>query len=186
MTKSKAAGFPVRMSLQGPGCVKTPEDLITRNNRIEAANSTTTPSHRRSSAAAEPACGARYRVLGLICPTPAGMRRREFGTIVYNMTIKSTLGSRSGARKGRVLSPAFLRRQWKPGQSGNPSGHAAEYGEVIKLARRFSVRAMERLGELMESDDERVAAVAAIASSTEPMASQKSDSPSRLTIWSQG
>src|ERR1700681_4033900 len=73
----------------------------------------------------------------------------------------STLGSRSGARKGRVLSPAFLERRWKPGQSGNPSGHAAEYGEVINLARQFSVRAMERLGELMESEDERVAAVAA-------------------------
>jgi hypothetical protein len=73
----------------------------------------------------------------------------------------STLGSRSGARKGRVLAPAFLARQWKPGQSGNPSGHAAAYGEVVKLARQLSVRAMERLSELMESEDERVAAVAA-------------------------
>jgi len=73
----------------------------------------------------------------------------------------STLGSRSGARKGRVLAPAFLARQWKPGQSGNPSGHTAEYGEVNKLARQFSVRAIERLGELMESEDERVAVVAA-------------------------
>src|ERR1700689_1063504 len=76
------------------------------------------------------------------------------------MTMKSTLGSRSGARKGRVLAPAFLKQRWKPGQSGNPSGHAAEYGEVNKLARQFSVRAMERLGELMESQDERVATVA--------------------------
>ena len=73
----------------------------------------------------------------------------------------STLGSRSGARKGRVLAPAFLARQWKPGQSGNPRGHAAAYGEVVKLARQLSVRAMERLSELMESEDERVAAVAA-------------------------
>jgi hypothetical protein len=24
-----------------------------------------------------------------------------------------------------MLSPAFLERRWKPGQSGNPSGHAA-------------------------------------------------------------
>jgi hypothetical protein len=75
----------------------------------------------------------------------------------------STLGSRSGARNGRALSPAFLERQWKPGQSGNPSGHTAEYGEVVALAKALSVRAIERLGELMESTDERVAAVAANA-----------------------
>jgi hypothetical protein len=62
--------------------------------------------------------------------------------------------------KGRVLSPAILWRQWKPGQSGNPLGHTAEYGEVNKLTRQYLVRAMERLGELMESQDERVATVA--------------------------
>ena len=70
------------------------------------------------------------------------------------------LGSRSDARAGRVLSPAFLERRWKPGQSGNPSGQTAEYGEIVTLARTLSVRAIERLGELMESADERVAAVA--------------------------
>ena len=59
------------------------------------------------------------------------------------------------------MSPAFLARQWKPGQSGNPSGHTAEFGEIVRLARQLSVRAVERLGELMESEDERVAAVAA-------------------------
>jgi hypothetical protein len=75
----------------------------------------------------------------------------------------STLGSRSVARNGRALSPAFLERQWKPGQSGNPKGHTAEYGEVVALAQAFSVRAIERLGELMESTDERVAVVAANA-----------------------
>src|ERR1700674_2472863 len=74
-----------------------------------------------------------------------------------------TLGSRSAARNGRALSPGFLERRWKPGQSGNPSGHAAEYGEVIRLARSLSIRAVERLGELMESEDERVAAVACSA-----------------------
>lgn len=71
-----------------------------------------------------------------------------------------TVGSRSGARNVRVLSPAFIAKQWKRGQSGNPAGHAAEYGEVVRLAKSLSVRAIERLGELMESDDERVAAVA--------------------------
>ncbi len=74
-----------------------------------------------------------------------------------------TLGSRSGARQQRRLSPAFLARRWQPGQSGNPSGQAAEYGEVDALARSLSMRAIERLGELVESEDERVAAVAANA-----------------------
>ncbi len=72
----------------------------------------------------------------------------------------STLGSRSRARKGRVLSPAFLERRWKPGQSGNPSGQTPEYGDVVRLAQSLSLRAIERLAELVESEDERVAAVA--------------------------
>jgi hypothetical protein len=72
----------------------------------------------------------------------------------------SCVGSRSGARNGKALSPGFLERQWKPGQSGNPSGQAAEYGEVVRLARSLTMRAIERLGELMESEDERVVAVA--------------------------
>ena len=74
-----------------------------------------------------------------------------------------TLGSRSGARNKRVLAPGFLERRWKPGQSGNPAGLAAEYGEVVRLARALSIRAVERLAELMESEDERVAAVACSA-----------------------
>src|SRR5438128_7446343 len=72
----------------------------------------------------------------------------------------NTLGSRSGAGNGRTLSPASLARRSQPGQSGNRSGQAAEYGDVIRLARALSLRAVERLGELMESEDERVAAVA--------------------------
>lgn len=57
------------------------------------------------------------------------------------------------------MSPAFLSQRWKPGQSGNPSGQAAEYGEVVRLARSLSIRAVERIGELIESDDERIAAM---------------------------
>jgi hypothetical protein len=44
--------------------------------------------------------------------------------------------------------------------SGNPSGHSGEYGVAIKLAQRASPTAMRRLIELMDSEDERVAAVA--------------------------
>src|SRR5260370_9059142 len=75
----------------------------------------------------------------------------------------STLGSRSGARSERVLAPGFLDRRWKPGQSGNPSGQTAEYGDVVRLAQSLSLRAIERLGELVESEDERVAAPASSA-----------------------
>lgn len=60
----------------------------------------------------------------------------------------------------RPLPPALAQNLWRPGQSGNPLGQSGEYGEVVRLARALSVRAIERLGELLESADERVAAVA--------------------------
>ena len=52
----------------------------------------------------------------------------------------------------------------KPGagvsQSGNPSGHSGEYGQAIRLARQAAPYALQRLIQLMDSDDERVATVA--------------------------
>lgn len=56
---------------------------------------------------------------------------------------------------------ANLRPPWKKGQSGNPSGYPARYADLIAAAREHSGRALARLAELMESDDERVATVAA-------------------------
>ena len=64
-----------------------------------------------------------------------------------------------GAPK-RALPPALAANRWQPGVSGNPSGHSGEYGVAIKLAQRASPTAMRRLIELMDSEDERVAAVA--------------------------
>jgi hypothetical protein len=49
---------------------------------------------------------------------------------------------------------------WKPGQSGNPTGHSGAYGEAMRLAQGAAPDAIRRLIELMCSDDERVAAVA--------------------------
>jgi hypothetical protein len=49
---------------------------------------------------------------------------------------------------------------WKPGQSGNPSGYSAAYGEAVRLARQAAPYAINRLIELMDSEDQRVAAVA--------------------------
>jgi hypothetical protein len=71
-----------------------------------------------------------------------------------------TLGPAMNARKGKTLSPVFLANTWRPGQSGNPGGHSGLYGEAVKLARGLSVRAVQRLGELVESADERVSVVA--------------------------
>jgi hypothetical protein len=34
-------------------------------------------------------------------------------------------------------------------------GHAAEYAEIVRLAWSLSIRAVERLGELMASEDPR-------------------------------
>ena len=70
------------------------------------------------------------------------------------------LGSATDAAKRRSLPPALAAHCWQPGQSGNPSGHGGEYGEVLRLARSLSLRAVERLGELLESPDERVAVIA--------------------------
>jgi len=60
----------------------------------------------------------------------------------------------------RALPPALAARRWKPGQSGNPSGHSGEYGQAVRLARQAAPYAVQRLIQLMDSDDERVAAVA--------------------------
>jgi hypothetical protein len=61
----------------------------------------------------------------------------------------------------RALPPALVANRWQPGQSGNPSGHNGEYGQAMKLARQAAPDAVRRLIELMDSEDERVAAVAA-------------------------
>ena len=36
----------------------------------------------------------------------------------------------------RNLPPALAASRWRPGQSGNPSGHSGEYGEAMRLARQ--------------------------------------------------
>jgi hypothetical protein len=56
-----------------------------------------------------------------------------------------------------------LRPPWRKGQTGNPSGFNGQHGETLRLAREASPDAVRRLIELMRSDDERVAAVAANA-----------------------
>jgi hypothetical protein len=71
-----------------------------------------------------------------------------------------TLNAGNGAGK-RTLPTALTAHQWRPGQSGNPGGKGGAYAECLRLARDASPRAVHRLIELMDSEDERVAAVAA-------------------------
>lgn len=70
------------------------------------------------------------------------------------------MGPAMSAGKGKSLSPAFLANTWRPGQSGNPGGHSGLYGEAVKLARGLSLRAVQRLGELMESGGRTLSVVA--------------------------
>jgi hypothetical protein len=60
----------------------------------------------------------------------------------------------------RALPPALAANRWKKGQSGNPSGQSGEYGQAVRLARQAAPYAVQGLIQLMDSEDERVAAVA--------------------------
>jgi hypothetical protein len=80
--------------------------------------------------------------------------------IVPSMTVGSSLPA---PKRKRALSPAFTANIWRPGQSGNPVGHSGLYGEAVSLARQAAPAAVRRLIELMASEDERVASVAANA-----------------------
>ena len=56
--------------------------------------------------------------------------------------------------------------QFKPGQSGNPKGagvhrQSEEQREMQALARQYSINAVKRVSELMQSSDERVVLKAA-------------------------
>jgi hypothetical protein len=80
----------------------------------------------------------------------------------------TTIAAQRNDHAAPVLAPSRalksnLRPPWRKGQSGNPSGYRGAYGEVVKIAREYSEHAIRRLGELLESEDERVAAVAAQA-----------------------
>lgn len=50
---------------------------------------------------------------------------------------------------------------WKPGQSGNPGGRPKGEPEVRALARKYGPRAIIRLSEIAESENERAAVAAA-------------------------
>ena len=64
------------------------------------------------------------------------------------------------AGKGKSTLAGIPRQHLAAGAKRQPTGHSGLYGEAVKLARGLSLRAVQRLGELMESEDERVSVVA--------------------------
>jgi hypothetical protein len=61
----------------------------------------------------------------------------------------------------RTIPPALAAHSWRPGQSGNPGGRTIEFADCQRLCREASPDAARRLIELMYSEDERVALMAA-------------------------
>lgn len=52
---------------------------------------------------------------------------------------------------------------WKKGESGNPGGRPKSLREVTELARKCGPKAIQRLSELLDSEDEKVVVAAANA-----------------------
>lgn len=69
---------------------------------------------------------------------------------------------RASTKKRREATLACLEpTMWKLGQSGNPSGKSKRFEEIRSLAKENSRRTLDRLVELIDSEDERVALMAA-------------------------
>ena len=69
------------------------------------------------------------------------------------------------AREEKWITPAHGHgrlRPWQKGQSGYVPGTAHRYNEVQQLARAHSLDALRALVRLLDDDDGRVVAVAAI------------------------
>ncbi len=78
------------------------------------------------------------------------------------------MGKVNGASSAQNISPAKKKRgnpqnliHYKPGQSGNPGGRKAMPPEIVEALDAATPRAVARLVELIESNDERVALTAA-------------------------
>jgi hypothetical protein len=75
--------------------------------------------------------------------------------------IQPRLNAAQLEREKRTIPPALAAHSWRPGQSGNPGGRTVEFADCQRLCREASAAAARRLIELMHSEDERVALMAA-------------------------
>ena len=75
---------------------------------------------------------------------------------------KNAAASSGQRREMHQASLANLEaKRWRPGQSGNPTGKSKRFDEIRALAKDHSMRGLERIIELVDSDDERIALMAA-------------------------
>ena len=77
---------------------------------------------------------------------------------------KPSLLAQGGAEARPIHIPAHgngVLRPFQRGQSGNPSGKGGLYQEALRICREASPAAARKMVELMDSDDERVALMAA-------------------------
>jgi hypothetical protein len=73
-----------------------------------------------------------------------------------------SVSARSRARERALSNPAFAKRMWKPGQSGNPKGAIGEWQRCRALCREHSELAAREIVRLItESDDDGVRYMAA-------------------------
>jgi hypothetical protein len=81
------------------------------------------------------------------------------------LQVFDALGVDKKAPAAEVIPPAKSKRQvgrqWKPGQSGNPNGRPKVPTEIKARLSQLGPKAVERLADLMNSDNERVALAAA-------------------------
>jgi hypothetical protein len=76
-------------------------------------------------------------------------------------SMKSKSVDKEERRRRALTNPAFAARLWQKGESGNPGGRTRDLAEVVGLAREASPRAIQRMIQLIDSEDERVALMAA-------------------------
>src|SRR4051812_2305772 len=77
------------------------------------------------------------------------------------MSDTAPLGSAQNSESERALRT--LGRPFPKGVSGNPGGRPRSLAEVEELARKRAPKAVRRLTQLMDSDDDRVALAACVA-----------------------
>jgi hypothetical protein len=89
---------------------------------------------------------------GRLSRDPGLGRRPEF--LFPDWDVKCHRRDLAGISNGRTEEKAAAGSggRWRPGQSGNPSGHSGEYGEAMPLARQAAPHAVRRLIELAEID----------------------------------
>jgi hypothetical protein len=83
-------------------------------------------------------------------------------TFTMNGRWKPESGPLSAAAAEHKMIPTPLARfAFKPGQTGNPGGRTKAFAEAQRICREASPEAARRMVELIRSEDERVALMAA-------------------------